>query len=181
MSGRNAGAAAATLSGAVLATVFALAAPGAAAHADTTSPEPAPFLSEFPAFTGTPTTVFEIPGVLQDVQGDMELTPFGSPLSGTANEFTSVLGIQAFGWSQADSVEFNDADAFEITFPGAMGSSSNALFEEAFAFSSIGNFTEAIAFPVADFAVELDLSTVGGVVDFDTPFGDFDVPLFMNF
>ncbi len=173
------------LGGAAAAAVLALAATNATAQADA-PPEPPPFLDEFPAFTGTPTTIFDIPGILQDVQGDGDLPVFGIP--GTANEFTSVLGIQNADWS-AESLPsvgnpgfLDAADTFQLTLPGSMGAASDALFENAFAFTSTDfGFHDLIGFPVADYALEADFSQVGGDLIYFTPFGDFPIPLYAAF
>ena len=180
MNGRGVGSIAVVLAGAAL----ALAPTSATAQADT-PPEPPPFVGEFPDFVGAPTTIFDIPGILQDVQGDVD-GPFPfTGIPGTANEFASVLGIQNAVWS-ADSIPADGnpgviyaADAFELTLPGTMGAASDALFENDFAFNSTDfGFQDLIGFPAAGYAMEADFSEIAGGVAFFTPFGDDFIPLY---
>jgi hypothetical protein len=182
MNGRGVGSIAVVLGGAAAAAALALAAPSATAQADT-PPEPPPFFGEFPAFAGTPTTIFDIPGILQDVQGDVDLPFTGGPvlIPGTANEFTSVLGIQNAVWSE-ESMGFIYADAFQLTLPGTMGAASDALFEDDFGFSSTDfGFQDLIGFPAAGYAMEASFSQTAGAVAFFTPFEDFFIPLYVPF
>jgi hypothetical protein len=179
MNGRGVGSIAVVLAGAAL----ALAPTSATAQADT-PPEPPPFVDEFPAFVGAPTTIFDIPGILQDVQGDVDLFPItGTNGVGTANEFTSVLGIQNDAVLSEESAGFiYAADTFQLTLPGTMGAASDALFENDVAFDSIGfGFNDLIGFPAAGYAMEADFSQIAGGVGFFTPFGDDFIPLYVLF
>jgi hypothetical protein len=182
MNRRGVGSIAVILGGAAAAAALALAATSATAQADTASPEPPPFLGEFPDFTGTPITIFDIPGILQDVQGDVDLPFTGGPVlvPGTANEFTSVLGIQNAVLSE-ESNGFSYADAFQLTLPGTMGSASDALFEDDFSISSTFGFQDLIGFPAAGYAMEASFSQIAGAVTFFTPFGDLPIPLYVPF
>jgi hypothetical protein len=182
MNGRGVGSIAVVLGGAATAATLALAATSATAQADT-PPEPPPFLGEFPAFTGTPTTIFEIPGILQDVQGNVDLAPItGTSGVGTANEFTSVLGIQNAVLSEESAGFIYAADAFQLTDPGTMGSASDALFEDDFGFNSTDfGFQDLIGFPAAGYAMEASFSQTAGDVAFFTPFEDFFIPLYVTF
>lgn len=168
--------------GAAAAAVLGLAGTGATAWADTAPPAPPPFFDAFPDFTDTPTTIFDIPGVLQDVQGDMD-SPLGYLRSGIANEFTSVLGIQNLGWSYTDPAGyFATVDEFQLTLPGAMGLTSDALFEQVVGITNIGQgFIYEIGSPAADYAMEFNLSFAGAAFEFFTPFGDFSLPLYVGF
>jgi len=180
MNGRGGGSIAVVLGGATAAAALALAATTATAQADT-PPEPPPFLGEFPAFTGTPTTIFEIPGILQDAQGDVDLFPItGTSGIATANEFTSVLGIQNVGILSDESAGFiYAADAFQLSLPGTIGPASDAFFENDFAFDSISfAFHDLIGFPLAGYALDAEFSEIGAAFIFFTPFEDFAFPLY---
>ncbi|MCV7260938.1 hypothetical protein [Mycobacterium shimoidei] len=175
MNGRRVGSIALVVGGATAAAALALAATSATAQADTPV-EPSPFLGEFPAFTDTPTTIFEIPGILQDVQGDVETPFFGV---GPANEFTSVLGIQNAALLEYGGLIF--VDELQLTLPGTMGSASDALFENDFQFeSTFFGIADRIGFPAAGYALEAAFSEIGGGFVFYTPFGDFPINLYFN-
>lgn len=173
----------AAILGAAAAAALALAGTSATARADTAPPAPPPFFDDFPSFTGTPTTIFDIPGILQDAQGDMDFAPFGYIRSGIGNEFTSVLGIQNLDWSYADPAGFfANIDEFQLTLPGTMGLTSDALFEQVVGITSIGDdFMYQIGSPAADYAMEFNLSFAGAAFEFFTPFGEFVLPLYVTF
>jgi len=163
--------------------VLALVASSATARADTPPPSPPPFFEDFPDFTGTPTTIFDIPGFLQDAQGDMDFAPFGYVRDGIGNEFTSVLGIQNLGWSYTEPAGyFATVDEFQLTLPGTMGLTSDALFEQMVGITNIGgDFMYEIGSPAADYAIEFNMSTAAAGFEFYTPFGDFWLPLYVGF
>lgn len=173
--------------GAAAAAALALVGTSATAGADTAPPAPPPFFEDFPDFTGTPTTIFDIPGILQDAQGDMDFAPFGYIRDGIANEFTSVLGIQNLGWLYSDPTGyptgfFAAVDEFQLTLPGTMGLTSDALFEQVVGITNIGgDFMYEIGSPAADFAIEFNLSTAAAGFEFYTPFGDLWLPFYVGF
>lgn len=160
MNRRGVGRTAVVLGGAAIALLVS----GAAAQANPDVVGPLPFFSEFPDFTGT-TTGFAIPDVFDDEQGPMDIIPFGasigSPVPGTGYEFTSALGIQNLNWVPVEPAgDFADTDEFQLTLPGVMGSTSDALFENDLQFASGGGFIDTIGSPEAGYAMTTLLSTV---------------------